>query len=319
GNEFKAQKDKNKVKQTLLIDENKAHKAFMKEKIKHTKQVIKIVNALGTQISKLSVDNRSNADEIKAIAETFDGKGSKKKGQELIALEKKTAQSCDSINILIVSKKKIFDSLIEVLSVHGWKESFEHDTISAPYYYGKKMREYLMDNYKKEVVDMRKEIMAKEKRYDKETQSFLYYPAEKSAELFQSIALLSKERNKLETQVVQFRKDLVKANAMKQKEYEDYIYKSVNERHDDYCWFAFTAPKLSAAYAGLHFFYAKQQATDYYIGVETKAEKSRKGKVDDELKRRLKKFSNITSQNQLVLKKASSDIKKYKKTVTKVL
>lgn len=320
--DYKLQQQKNKHKQDLLLADNKTHTFFLKKQ--------------ASLILAESRNNRALASKIKASATKMGGtrfyvqtrKPDEKKQVPNKRMQERlnklagdynyTLLKLDSIKKEIRNKEAIFDMFLLTVSEKVWKKGIHYDSLIEPFKISSYYRRLLKDNYKKEIVEIRKLIPVYEKDYEYDLENSLFAPSRMTSVSGSEIISAINKKCYLQKKVFAMAKELEKHSAISLASLQELKDQMENENREDCCWLESRVPKLVSTYMGFDFLKTQQRRMEVVINFENSGERSRLYKIENELKRRKKKYKNIVSHNSSAVIVKMRQVKISKKKLTKV-
>lgn len=320
--DYKLQQQKNKHKQKLLLEDNKTHSLFLKK-----------------QAALILAESRSNrllASKIKASSAKVGstqfylqtGKPDKKKPVPSRRMQERLNKlngdynyalvKLDSIKKEIRNKEAIFDMFLLNVSERVWKKGIHYDSLIEPFKISSYYRRLLKDNYKKEVVEIRKLIPVYEKDYEYDLENKLFAPSRMASVSGNEIISSINKKCYLQKKVFAMAKELEKYSAISLVSLQELKNQMESENREDYCWLESRVPKLVSTCMGFDFLKTQQRRMEVVINFENSGERSRLYKIESELKRRKKKYKNIVSHNSSATIVKMRQVKNSKKKLSKV-
>lgn len=315
---------KNRKKLSDLIDNNMAHSAFVRRKMDMTFRETKDIRDLESKIdmygSKIYFRNRT-------INHYKKGRDIDRDAHRVLPtitnlnyqLSIKIKQ-VDSLRAVIAHFKTEFDNALPVLYNSLLNEATRHDSLVLPLRLSIKYRsEELLDNYKKKIVDVRKEIDAFEANYSNGIDSTIYKPADFCYATGNHIFQLIDERNRALLEGYKLRSQLVKFKEIAPGDLDTYIEELLSENAGDLCWIRSNNNYLQGIFYGFKALLGKQADFDGMLYAENKVEVRRFLFIDKELRRRQRQYQNILANNRRVVNIRTSAIRKDKNEFLKKL
>jgi hypothetical protein len=322
--ESELQKTKNRNKDLLLYNENTRHLDFMHSIIKtsyektrkmdyFSKQTKPNVRKLIRQKGKLL--NASS--KIKTKAHHFNPK---KKIEELhLKLTTQLKQS-DSLNNLINSLITSYNKQVSVLSDNIWKKIRSQDSLVYPYNTGSSYRWfYLLDNYKKPIVELRKKIKGYEDQYIGNLETEVFSLSDSIADKGTMMFKLIEKRNAVYIETTNTLNELVTEEVIKRDSLYRYAIKHTAKIQEIICWLAGGSSKLKSVVEGYKILVKSEKRIENAIKSESKAEFARHTYISKEITRRKRKFISVPMHNLKVTSKQKNMVAKYKRVYLKRL
>jgi hypothetical protein len=236
-----------------------------------------------------------------------------KKQKEYLDKHNKLLDAVDSMRVLVERCKLRYDSLLVDLSFNVWRKVFSHDSLILPILASTDLRTRMSDNYKKNVVEVRKQIPVFEKHYSQDLNYSVYEPAFKLSETGKLLFHLIERRNTYEKDLYYAKLLLVKFNQLAPVDLNVYQQELIAENKDNYCWLRNRLPALRAATEGFKVLRVKQTRALRTIVRENEIERRRTYLINNELLRRKKKYRHIVVNNSMVVSQQVSTIRKTKR------
>lgn len=280
GKESFFQKNKNKKKLNMLISENKIH----------AKTNLQVLNASARKVRKIKgIRNSTNALNsklrLKKINILYAGKkhiiiSKKPKTDEKIAiiqskLEHSIAQT-DSLNQLIQFNTTNYDQKLNIATDEIWVHL--RDTSSLEYYFNKGgnaryMR--LLDNYKRPIVDLRRELNKYEKIYISRIRDSIIISTDSCILLYKKYVTALKRRNNQLLKSIKLLSELVKESVIPKDSLRSFTETNSLIIQEDICWIRKNAPIYEAYVYGLSALIRKERKVVASIKYENKCERYR--------------------------------------------
>lgn len=320
--DYKLQQQKNEHKQDLLLEDNKTHTSFLKRQ--------------ASLILAESRNNKALASKIKASSGkvgnslfylptgTPDKKKPKPSKRMQERLNKLTTDyqhaliKLDSIKREIRNKETIFDVFLFNVSDRVWKKGIHYDSLIEPFKMSSYYRRLLKDNYKKEVVEIRKLIPVYERDYEYDLENSLFAPSRMAFASGSDIISAISKKCYLQKKIFGMAKELEKYAIISYTSFQDLNNQMNTENKEDCCWLESRLPRLVSTYMGFDFLKTQQRRMEVVINFENSGERSRLYKIENELKRRKKKYKNIVSHNSSAVLVKIRQVKASKRKSAKV-
>ena len=313
---FKTQKNKNDRKKNILLAENKKHVIFFKSRVKNS-----LTHKLKFQqmINKSSTFGKNNYDKyykLKHFKTDIDTKKIKtlkeSRLNELLSKKDKLNKLLDSLNNSASSQRNIFDSCLINLSLNIFNVVKTHDTIISPFIQSTQQRLFLKDNYKKSVIDIRKNLPEKEAIYLNRIDNIVYLPAQCSETTFISLhkTLIKKER--IYKDLLKIEKELAKSGNSNEENLMALKQRALNDLKQDICWIRPTYARLSVTRNGLEALKNKQQFAIRVVEYENHIERLRHSYIIKALKLGHKNTKQQLGYDTAELKGKIKDVSKFR-------
>ncbi len=321
--EIALQRAKNKQKMQVLYDENKESLNFIHSIITATfKQTIKMAkfkqsNRVASRKLKLRKKKLYEVGQVNPKAAGF-------KTKEIIQgiklkLEKEAAKA-DSLNNVITVLTNSYNATVINLSDHLWKKIEFQDSLSKPFFNGIPSRKYyLLDNYKKVIVEERKKIKKYENLFGLNISDSIFALSDSCSDKGLQIFDLFEKRNALFVESTKLMTALVNIHALSADTLKNYIEICAGKIQENNCWIIGGSSKLKSVLAGYKAFINTQKENQKLIRAEKRAEYKRYREVNGEILRRQIKFKNIPANNLRVTSNKRSIVKANKRAYLKSL
>lgn len=280
GKESYFQKNKNKKKLTILTEENKAH----------TKTNTLILNASANRVRKIKSIRNSNKVlqsklRVKKVNIIHAGKkhiiisNKPKAGDKVAVIQAKLERSCektDSLNQLIHTTTNDYDQKLNIATNQIWRHL--NDTSSLGYYFytgGKARYRRLLDNYKKPIVELRRELNKYEKIHTSKIQDSIIVLSDSCVLLYKKYTKTLKKRNDQLFKSVKLLSELVKENVITKDSLFNFSRTTSSIIQEDICWIIKNEPIYNAYIFGLNFLIRNEKDVLLCIKYENGCERSR--------------------------------------------
>ncbi len=299
--DYYLQSNKNHVKANLLYDENNAYVSFLlgeKFSIKVQSKSVKNLERR-TRLMERKLDRRHRQFRYHEAHE-IPNKKLVTTAAKLLELHQKMAYADSLITLYnqrIDSLKNVFGEKVKVLSIGLKEKTLEHDSVFSLFKTTMKMRYYMRDNYKKDVVELRKKIEGSKSNYMNDIEAKVYQPAKECIEIGDRLFNSLLERNACEAGAFKVRAELVRRSKLEPDELK--AYKDLLKRRNgqDLCWFEKNTPKFKALFFMFEQFSNRQWAGIRIVKRENSIEAMRERYVNKELGRRKRKYKKIILHN----------------------
>jgi len=321
--DFTLQKSKNKHKQMLLLEENRIHNNFIKSKINVTLTQKQNIRALKNKsnVNLRKYNNRKG--KIRSLKSKIFvdevNKLSARKTEELNERLRKKQQEIDSLTQLVELYKGRFDSIVTNLSLNVWQKVLHHDSLLTPIVKSTELRKLLKDNFKKPVVEVRRQIPYYKSNYERDINDIVYTPARILSDFGTELFNLIDKRNNYEVDCYQAKLLMAKFNLTPLSDLSDYKSFLQKENKLDYCWLKGKIPSIKAISEGFEVLKEKQKGAMQIIIRENETERGRTHLISKELLRRKKKYRRIVVNNTYVSRIKLNEVKKSKRVYLNLL
>ena len=314
-------KSKNKHKKSLLLEDNKMHTMFMSHNIKRTLNQLKTYNILTSQAGAYAVTYLKKASRTKKFKIDIKTDKLKPYPENILKtiykdLSKKERQ-LDSLHTMIQTKQLTFDSLMFGVSLNIWQQMDYPDSISKPFWNSINLRRLHYDNYKKEIVDIRKTIPGYELTYGNNLEHVIYKPSEKVFALFKNIVLLIKHKTKLQNECLKYHRELLRAKELSYDKLKQYKNGIIKDSETDFCWIAGNYSKLTTMGEGLRLLKTVQDIVIDLIKVENNIERQRHFVINKEIQNGYRKTLRSLAFEIRIVKFALKWVKHDRKCIIK--
>jgi hypothetical protein len=295
------QKTKNTAKANLLYKENDGHRDLIildKFNIKNGCNTIK------------NLERKTHMTETKLIRRIrrihkYDEKelpNPKIKNTTIKLAEiNKNLRETDSVIIFLNQRidalKQQFGSITMTLSNNLKEKITQHDSAFYPFEESMYLRYLMRDNYKKEIVEVRRKLNARESIYLNNLDKLIYNPARACQTLGEEIYATINQRNGLEEQSFKIKADLIRRSQLQPVTLVDYKRLLHSENRDDICWIKTNTPNLGAVFFSLRSLLYRQKLAEKIIRKENHVENRRFKYINKELNRRKHKYKSIILNN----------------------
>lgn len=321
--DFELQRTKNRYKEDLLLNENVAHRDFI---IRH-KHLIKTQTA---SITNLNRSFRMNSNKLKRQVKRFFHLDTKEtethnvRNTEAKILElTHTLKRLDSVTLAldssILHSKHHFETLHGILNKNVAFKIVQHDSVFGPFQKSTALRYYLKDNYKKSIVEVRKDINRNKLNYVKDLDEKIFSIASKWQDSGDSLFELITKHDKTGELVYKTKAELVRRGKLPQSVLKEYRDALVAKDKEDICWIIRNSFAFKKTFYLFAIFLEKQKAAHSIIETENKVEATRHEYVVRELYRRKRKYRKIVVNNTRVVTWQTRVVKKEKREFLKKL
>lgn len=299
--DYTLQKKKNKSKQALLLKDNKMHTAFVRSKVKATLTQKRNMTMLRNRSNGTLEKYWNRRNDIERLrSEIYVDKRNRMAEKRIESLNSRLGareREIDSLSSLITIYKTQIDSVLNNLSLNVWQKVLHHDSLIIPILKTSSLRKLVKDDYKKSVVEVRKQIPVYEFKYANDLESMAYAPAKFVSGIAPLLFKLTDKRYNYEKDCHRLKLLLVKVNRMPLTALAENKALLQSQRKDDYCWLRSKFPNIRASVVGFESLEKKQAEALKIIISENDIERDRAYKIDKELLRRKKKYERIVLHN----------------------
>jgi hypothetical protein len=321
--EIALQRAKNKQKMQVLYNENKEHINFFRSIIvstfKQTTKMAKFKQVNRVAVKKLKL-RKKKLYEVGKLDPKARGFKTKEIIEQIKLKLKRDSIMTDSLNSQIAILTNDYNTLVLKLSDNLWKKIELQDSLSSPFLNGiSKRRYYLLDNYKKEIIEERKKIKNYKELFAQNINEEIFALSDSCSDQGVRIFGLFEKRNAIFVESTKLMVALVNAKALDEATLKNFIEKNASIIQENSCWIIGGSSKLKSVLAGYKSFINKQKDVQTLIRAERRADYKRYRLVNKEIVRRQIKFKNIPAHNLIVTSKKKSLIKKDKREYLKTL
>jgi hypothetical protein len=299
------QKNKNLIKANLLYDENQKHKDLIIKDVFNIKVGAATLKNLERETN---MQDKKLVRRIKRI-DKYDDKeipNPKIKNTAIkLAEVNRNLKATDSIitalDIKINRLKILLDSNTLTLSNNLKQKIQQHDSAFLPFHYSIYLRYVMKDNYKKEIVNLRRKINIAEQLYLNDLDSLVYKPSNTCLKIGDTLFNAINLRNTIEEKKFKITGELIRRRELNpnlQKEYKMYLHR---QNREDICWIKNNIPNLNSAFFLLKELLIRQKKAEKILRKENIVENIRFKAVNKELNRRKHKAYNIIINNTRVV------------------
>jgi hypothetical protein len=312
--ESQLQRAKNANKMKILNAENKAHISYIHGiKTSTNKATGKMKKFSGrTRVTELRLRaDKSKLHDLKIKTHPYNNKDNvilmqKAYDKEMIIL--------DSLNTLISSQRESYSNMLVRLSDNLWRKGQTGDSLTFLFLKGSSLRKgYLLDNYKKIMVENRKNVQPMEKLYASDLGTSIYELSDSCADLGMSVYRAMDKRDALLLQAGRLLNVLVNEGMVDKDSLKNYTHHYNEEIQENICWLTSGSSKLKAILTGYDRMLKKQKFMEDAVRSENRAEFSRYRQINAEIVRRKIKYGSIPPNNMKVCSAKRSFVKQYRK------
>jgi hypothetical protein len=219
----------------------------------------------------------------------------------------------------IDSLKLLFELKTQVLSVNMKEKTVEHDSVFSYFNASIRLRYYMRDNYKKDVVEVRKKIELSKNDYMSDMEEKIYQPSAECALLGEALFKTIIERNVEEENAFVLKAELVRRGQIRPDELSAYKALLKRKNREDLCWLKRREPDLYALFSMFKQFINRQRDAMGIIKAENWVEAGRERYINKELGRRKRKYKKIILHNTKVVNYQLRETRKEKRLFLKKL
>ncbi|MBI3520733.1 MAG: transglutaminase domain-containing protein [Bacteroidetes bacterium] len=317
------QKNKNKIKADILYAENEKHREFIFRDKFNTRLGAKSIKDLErkTKMSEKKLIRRINRIRNYDANEIANPKlkNTDYKLAELNYKLKQTDSIIDALDQTVFSLKQTFEKTVGTLSADLKQKLIQHDSAFIPFQASTYMRYIMKDNYKKEVVDVRKKINISEQHYLSGLKEKIYTPAALCLTLGDSLFTTITVRNSYEEFLFKIKAELVRRCQMPVTALKDYKLYLRTQNRQDICWIKTSTPNLNVLFSSFNELLNHQKTAESILKKENNIENRRFKLTNKELDRRKRKYKKIVLNNTKVVNFQTRVVRKEKREFLKKL
>ncbi|MCW3083296.1 MAG: hypothetical protein JWP12_662 [Bacteroidetes bacterium] len=316
--ENQLQMAKNTLKSRILYDENKKHTLFMHAIIAATYKETGKMNHF-SQENKVAVKRfRLKKKKLSGITGNVEIKSRgfrTKENVKAIQLKfKKDVETADSLNNEFTILLASYNQMVPELSDKLWKKIKLQDSLAMPFVYGSIYRWlYLLDNYKKVIVEERKNIGKYEKKYMLDLQDSIFFLSERCADSGMQLFDLLEKRNNLYIESTKLAAILTEETKISKDSLKKFVKLNNDRIQENICWVVGGTSKLKSVVTGYKLIVNRQKMIEQLIKGENRSEYGRYKEVNREILRRKVKFRNIPMHNLRVTSRGKNSVIHYKR------
>lgn len=206
-----------------------------------------------------------------------------------------------SLDTGIISLKRNFERVHELLNKNMAFKIAQHDSVFGPFEKSTGLRYYLKDNYKKSVVEVRKDINRNKLNYVKDLDEKVFSLAASWEDLGYQLFALVDKRDKTKELIYKTKAELVRRDKLPRTVLAAYQTEFADDNKEDICWIIKNSFGFQKTFYLSGIFLEKQKIAYSVIETENRAEGIRHAYVDRELYRRRRKYRKIVVNNTRVV------------------
>jgi hypothetical protein len=321
--DFILQKDKNKRKQMHLLADNRQHTAFIKTNISKGlmfKRRITSIVTRGPIVLKQFKRKGRKSRTLKIPIKMPEGK--KLPQKEVEELEKALffhQFKIDSLSAVIQNTKDSIEREAKGLSVNFWNRIVNHDSLIIPIRRSTDLRYKIKDDFKKSIVDVRRQIPIYEKVYDNAMNNVVYDPVEALWDKVNRLMSTMARQTVYEFECYRIKSVLAKFNLLPTTDLNAIKIGLSEKSKEDYCWLKGVQPLFKSTISGFVSLRTRQREAMKTIVKENDTERFRTSYTSHELLRRKKKYKHIVIGNSRLVNSKLSKVKKDKRDYLNML
>lgn len=318
------QKAKNMHKDFILYDDNRKHLNFMHNTIRATEDKTHGMNYFARQCEAAERKYRYKKKRLLTICgDARPSSGNIKTRERIADLEaalKIMISRSDSLNLVIVNMMAGYNNSLAALSAGIWKKLRYQDSLATPFYKGYYYRWlYLLDDYKKIMVEERQKISRFESLFVSGLEQDIFIPSDSCAGMGFRILRLIDQRNDLITGSAGIMADLTKAGAIKPDSLHCFFMLNKGRIQENICMISGGSSKLEAVISGYKAFVKAEKVIEAAIRAENRGETERYKIINKQITWRQRKFKSVPMHNLRVTSKKKNFVQRYKRAYLKSL
>lgn len=322
--DIKLQRIKNSRKRLQQEKENKAHMSKIQN-------VIVITNKSRKGLEYFDVQFRNKYKSYFSLIKNLNGKrnymheSNANEKQKKILIEKalnkynKASLVLDSVLPLIDVKRLKFDEALSTLTTQAWLKIGQQDSVVFSFFNSAYYRFFLIDSYKKLIVEERKRLKNLEKRYIDDITANVFNWSDTCQTVGKMLFKLIELRNKKILEMAQSSKQLTELKYIDKPEFYSRIENWKSQIEKNRCEYVSMLLNLKAGTEALKIHKLVLKEITYAIRFENKMEALRFQQINKKINWRKKKYMSIPKNNLTNLKLVQSNVIKYKKEYLKSL
>lgn len=318
------QRTKNTRKSQLLVEENREHITFMhgllattrkesgkmQQFIQKTRATEKSLRACKRTLVKIADDSRNKPAKFR-------------ERENVLALQSRyigDLQRLDSANREIALLQSAYSTMATKLSDNLWQKTRLQDSLTFPFILGDVYRFlFLLDNYKKPIVEKRKEIPKFRNLYAANLRDSVYALSDSCADLGLRVFTLFRKRNNLIIESEQLLNVLVNEKMAAPDSFAHFMEIYTGLQQENICWLIGGSSKTKSVISGYKMLVKKQEYLLRRIRAENRSEYSRYREINHEVIWRKMKFRSVPAHNLRVCSARKNFILHYKRDYLKSL
>lgn len=317
------QKNKNKRKADLLYEENSGYRDFILKDKFTIKVGIKSIKDLSrkTQMNEKKFIRRINRIN-NYDANELPNERVKNTAFKLAELNQKLKQNDSLIYLLdnkISSMKEELERKLALITINLKQKLAEQDSAFLPFQKSAYLRYFRKDNYKKDVVEIRKKIKRAILNYANGVNDSIYNPAAACDQIGEMLYTAINKRNGYEELNFKLKGELVRRSQLAPVALKDYKVYLRNKNRQDICWIRTSTPNLGFLFLLLEDLLEHQKNAGSIIRIENVIESQRTKQVNKELDRRRHKYKKTILNNYRVVYHQTRVVRKEKREFLKQL
>lgn len=321
--DYSLQRSKNGHKADLLYNENTAYSAFVMGEKFNIKVQTKSVKDLERKTSMTEKQLIRRLGRVKNLPDKeVPNSKLKTTAFKLLELDQKQRYHDSMVALLdrqIDSLKLLLESRVKILSKGLAVKLLEHDSVFSFFKRSTRLRYYMRDNYKKDVVTVRRQLEHSKAGYMNDLEAMIYGPSADCGGFGELLFTTIGRRNDHEEEAFAIRGELVRRSQIQPSLLGDYKKAMVVRNRADLCWFEKNAPKLDGLFRMFGQFTDRQRDALGLIRLENRVENYRERNINKELGRRKRKYKKIVLYNTKVVNYGLRMVRREKRLFLKKL
>lgn len=320
--DLKLQQEKNRKKTGMFKETSAVSVKFVNAIVSKTNKRIKNEDKFIKKRTRTLLKYKKRSEDIVKYKADIEVKKTKQDPEKVKQLElsiKNVELRIDSLQEKIELNRNEIDELNPQLVEALQSRYRQFDTLTKPYFNKFYYRAYLLDDYKKPVVEEKKKIQAFETSYTHQLDSTLYAFADSIIHLHNKMTDWVEERNKMSKECYQLKSKQVKMGLLPIDDLLEYKSKLSISNLDDWCWVRSGHHKIEISYNLFKWLEYRQKYISTVLKFEVRAETNRFKVTSKELNRKGQKYRNIVSSNKVAVNSMEKFIKLHRSTYLKKL
>jgi len=316
------QRNKNRNKEKALLDENTIYRDFI-NKHKHlirtqhysVKNIERLFRNCSAQLKrqKNRIYNLEHKEAIKNV------KNTEEKIRELTTKTLAADSTIVAFDSLILDVRFQFNLMQMQVNKNIDYKILQNDSVFGPFLTSTYLRMFGLDNYKKPIVLVRKDINRNKWNYIKDLDEMIFNKVEQWEKLAINLFDLIQKRNKLAENNFKVKSELVRRGKLESSVLMQYKANMLAKNKEDMCWIKSAPNNLYLTFGRFMFFLRKQEEAYFCIERENRMEGWRYIFTEKEIQRRKRKYRNIVINNLRVATKQGHIVNKEKREFLKKL
>jgi hypothetical protein len=318
--ENKLLRAKNAKKMKLLLDENRTYQSFMQGVFATTNQSTAAMKKFieRTRVSELRGNSaRDKLKKVHAKTNPYNNKDIVLKMQDAYIKKKDIV---DSVSDFIAVSRVPYSDMLQRLAKNLYSKDSVQDSLVYPFIYGGFYRHYyLLDNYKKKIVEERKKIPPMKELYVADMNNTIYLLSDSVASLGMRIFKAFEKRDQYILESGKLLNVLTNEGMVGKDSLKQYIKNYDEVLKENLCWLTTGSSQLKAVIEGYKRMYLKQKYMVEIVRWENRIEGNRYKAINQQISWRKKKFGSIPTHNLRVCAANKTIVAKTKKAYLKKL